>query len=225
MEQKTDIVEELNKLNERFYALYGRLHQYRENLSKEQYDLMLKRIYETYRSEYERMQMRCEIDLAREEYELNVRRGILMPRRRWSWRHFHRMPNYAAVIIENAVDAETERYFAERESEIYQKDEEGEHDPKDDTMSEVEAEKEEDDTMSEVKTTPEEEESTMSELKTEARSSDEQLKSTELSEQIPPEQAEYRRSRSTPQSDTAEVAGTGAQGAIQPEAGEGQLPA
>lgn len=112
------ITEALSALNETFYALYGRLYENGELLTKEQTDSMAEKLLAQYEAEYEILHLREEIERARELYELRLRHAALIPRTWLGW-FFRRKYNRAAAISGEWIAAEVERYFAEREAALY----------------------------------------------------------------------------------------------------------
>jgi hypothetical protein len=102
---------ELKELNEEYYSLYGRLHENKELLTEEQSDFIAKKLFETYKAEYEVLYLRAEMDRREKLYALNLEYGGKVPKRR-----FWLFPNRAAKVAEARAEIELEEYFAEKES-------------------------------------------------------------------------------------------------------------
>lgn len=105
----------IDALNKRFYALYGELFGNKEILTGEQRDLMAAKLLKLYKREYDVLEMRTEIERAREEYMLRLRNEAYIPR---SWRFlgiFRRKYNRAAALAGAQIAKEVERYFEESE--------------------------------------------------------------------------------------------------------------
>lgn len=112
-----EVAEKIDELNERFYALYGRLYENGEQLTREQTASIAKKLLAQYERAYEMLCLREEIEQARELYELRLERGALIPRT-WRFLFFRRKYNRAAVISGEAVAAKVERRFAARLQDI-----------------------------------------------------------------------------------------------------------
>lgn len=107
------MIKELGELNEKFYELYGRLHENGELLTPKQAALMADNLLAQYKAEYELLALKTGIEEAKELYTIKQRRGTLIPHR---WRFlFWRKENYAAQTIDKEIQAEITRYFNERE--------------------------------------------------------------------------------------------------------------
>lgn len=107
------MINELRKLNEKFYELYGRLYENNELLTAKQRELMANNLLLQYKSEYELLQQKTGIDKAREQYTVKQRRGMLIPK---CFRFlFWKKKNYAAEQIDREIKAEITKYFDERE--------------------------------------------------------------------------------------------------------------
>ncbi len=107
------MIKELGELNEKFYELYGRLYENGELLTPKQAALMADNLLAQYKAEYELLTLKTGIDELKELYAVKQRRGALIPHR---WRFlFWGKANQAATTIEREIQAETTRYFNERE--------------------------------------------------------------------------------------------------------------
>lgn len=109
---------DLNDLNERFYALYGRLYENSELLPREQQDYTAKRLLEEYKAEYELLAMRERAERAREMYALKLKYAELVPRVRRPFPWFRRKYNTAAQLIAREVSAQVESIWIEQEEKI-----------------------------------------------------------------------------------------------------------
>ena len=108
----------LHELNEKFYALYGRLYENAELLTREQSEYMAKVLLQQYKDEYEILAARESIERERELYALRLKAAQMIPR---TWRFlffFKRKYNYAAQLIGREVDEEVERFFEEQAARI-----------------------------------------------------------------------------------------------------------
>ena len=109
---------ELHDLNERFYALYGRLYENSELLTREQSDYMAKKLLEQYKDEYELLELKESVGRARLMYALRLKRGYLSPR---TWRFlliFKRKYNFAAELLNREVNEEVQNLYAAQEAAI-----------------------------------------------------------------------------------------------------------
>lgn len=110
--------QELHDLNERFYALYGRLYENSELLTREQSDYMAKKLLEQYKDEYELLELKESVERARLMYALRLKRGYLSPR---TWRFlliFKRKYNFAAELLNREVNEEVQNLYAAQEAAI-----------------------------------------------------------------------------------------------------------
>lgn len=106
--------ERIRQLNETYYALYGRLYENSEQLTKEQRDSMAAKLLAAYEADCEILRLQEEIVRANALYELKLKGEALIPR---TWRQwFRRKYNRAAEITGAEVDVEVERVFAPREA-------------------------------------------------------------------------------------------------------------
>ncbi len=108
------MIDDLRELNEKFYALYGRLYKNRELLGKAQEDSIAAKLLAQYEAEYGLLHLREEIVRAKELYELRLKSSALTPRTWRSW-FFRRKYNRAAALSGERIAAEVERYFARLE--------------------------------------------------------------------------------------------------------------
>lgn len=109
------MIEDLEKLNKRFYALFGDLRENSDLLPADQREIMAKRLQELYKKEYGLLDLRASVERVREEYALKLRYDALAPR---SWRFlgiFKRKYNRAAQIIGIEVMDEVDQEFEARE--------------------------------------------------------------------------------------------------------------
>ena len=110
--------QELHDLNERFYALYGRLYENSELLTREQSEYMAKKLLEQYKDEYELLELKESVERARLMYALRLKRGYLSPR---TWRFlliFKRKYNFAAELLNREVNEEVQNLYAAQEAAI-----------------------------------------------------------------------------------------------------------
>ena len=106
---------DLYDLNERFYALYGRLYENSELLTREQRDYTAKNLLEQYKNELELLQLRQSVERGREIYELRQKRSYLIPR---TWRFlliFKRKYNFAAELLNRQVYEEVQNVYTLQE--------------------------------------------------------------------------------------------------------------
>ena len=109
---------ELHDLNERFYALYGRLYENSELLTREQSDYMAKKLLEQYKDEYELLELKESVERSRLMYALRLKRGYLSPR---TWRFLliiKRKYNFAAELLNREVNEEVQNLYAAQEAAI-----------------------------------------------------------------------------------------------------------
>ncbi len=109
---------ELHDLNERFYALYGRLYENSELLTREQSEYMAKKLLEQYKDEYELLELKESVERSRLMYALRLKRGYLSPR---TWRFlliFKRKYNFAAELLNREVNEEVQNLYAAQEAAI-----------------------------------------------------------------------------------------------------------
>ena len=110
--------QELHDLNERFYALYGRLYENSELLTREQSEYMAKKLLEQYKDEYELLELKESVERARLMYALRLKRGYLSPR---TWRFLlsvKRKYNFAAELLNREVNEEVQNLYAAQEAAI-----------------------------------------------------------------------------------------------------------
>lgn len=115
MDREHHELNELNDLNERFYAMYGRLYENSELLTREQKDCMGKKLLELYKNELDLLELRLSVDRAREIYELRQKRSYLIPR---TWRFlliFKRKYNFAAELLNRQVYEEVQNVYTLQE--------------------------------------------------------------------------------------------------------------
>ena len=115
MDRGHNALNELNDLNERFYAMYGRLYENSELLTREQKDCMGKKLLELYKNELDLLELRQSVDRAREIYELRQKRSYLIPR---TWRFlliFKRKYNFAAELLNRQVYEEVQNVYTLQE--------------------------------------------------------------------------------------------------------------
>ncbi len=120
-----DKIKELGELNIAFYELFCKYDNYKDKLSEPMAKYMAEKLFNTYKLEFERIfsedYIFTEYTLkrAREKYETDERRGALLPKRfRWLSRVLLRRRSRAAELIEEQVEQETEKFFAECEKKL-----------------------------------------------------------------------------------------------------------
>lgn len=111
----------VDELNKEFYALYGDFVENKDSMSAEQRDVMSKILLKRYKRAYKLLEMKEEIELAREEYELNLRMDQFIPRT-WRFLFFRRRYNRAAELSGAIIAEEVERYFREKEDVLAQRE-------------------------------------------------------------------------------------------------------
>ena len=87
----------VDELNKEFYALYGDFVENKDSMPAEQRDVMSKTLLKRYKRAYKLLEMREELEVAREEYELNLRMDQFIPRT-WRFLFFRRRYNRAAEL-------------------------------------------------------------------------------------------------------------------------------
>lgn len=111
----TEELADVEKLIEAIYKLSGRLTENAELLSEELFDIMSEDIRELYEEERLRIRNRYDIDHKREAFEHRERSAALVPR---AWRFlFLHGENVAAKLITEAVNIDTDAFFAASEDE------------------------------------------------------------------------------------------------------------
>lgn len=114
------MLDELKKLNERIYELYGRLYENEELLTKKQTDYIADKLFEAYKQEYGVLALNAEPETAGEAFAAKERRRLLVPYvPKWLARIFLRKrTNAAAKLILREVRDAAERVFAERTTKL-----------------------------------------------------------------------------------------------------------
>lgn len=111
MSEKLD---ELKKLNEKFYELFGRLYKNKTLLNNAKaYEYFGAKLFEQYKVDYELLRIKFEETEKPELYRENVKHNGLVPRRRFIF-----FRNRAQKLIDNEVIYELEKYFKQREEEL-----------------------------------------------------------------------------------------------------------
>lgn len=108
------MLDDLEKLNEQIYRLYGSLYENSELLTKEQAEYTAKCLFVGYKSEYELIALRAEIEYKTERFAVNEKRKALIPRR-WRKFIFWKKKNRSADILLRELNQELEGNFAKRE--------------------------------------------------------------------------------------------------------------
>ncbi len=109
-----DKLDELKKLNEKFYELYGRLHENEELLGDAaQLKLFRQNLFEQYKAEYNLFKIKYETAEGPALYEAQVRHDILIPRRNCLI-----FRNRARKLIDGEIKCEQEEFFAKREKKL-----------------------------------------------------------------------------------------------------------
>lgn len=111
----------VDELNKEFYALYGDFVENKDSMPADQRDVMSKILLKRYKRAYKLLEMKEEIELAREEYELNLRMDQFIPRT-WRFLFFRRRYNRAAELSGAIIAEEVERYFREKEDVLAQRE-------------------------------------------------------------------------------------------------------
>ena len=108
------MLDDLEKLNEQIYRLYGSLYENSELLTKEQAEYTAKCLFIGYKAEYELIALRAEIEYKTDRFAVNEKRKALIPRR---WRRFifWKKKNRSADILLRELSQELEGDFAQRE--------------------------------------------------------------------------------------------------------------
>lgn len=106
------MIKELGELNEKFYELYGRLHNNKSLLAikPEQIQYMATALFNQYKAEYKLLAMRAEIREQRELYDAELRHAVLVPRKR-----FFLFRNRAMKQLDAEILDDLEAWFAQRE--------------------------------------------------------------------------------------------------------------
>ncbi len=104
-------LKELEELNEKFYKLFGRLHENKSLFNNAKaVEYFGDKIFEQYKIEYENLRIRFEEIEKPELYREQVKRGLLVPRNR-----FLLFRNRAKKLIDGEAAAELSKYFDDRE--------------------------------------------------------------------------------------------------------------
>ena len=111
----------VDELNKEFYALYGDFVENKDSMPAEQRDVMSKTLLKRYKRAYKLLEMKEELELAREEYELNLRMDQFIPRT-WRFLFFRRHYNRAAELSGAIIAEEVERYFREQKDALAQRE-------------------------------------------------------------------------------------------------------
>ena len=111
----------VDELNKEYYALYGDFFENKDFMPAEQRDVMSKTLLKRYKRAYKLLEMKEELELAREEYELNLRMDQFIPRT-WRFLFFRRHYNRAAELSGAIIAEEVERYFREKEDALAQRE-------------------------------------------------------------------------------------------------------
>jgi hypothetical protein len=112
------MIERIEELNNKIYKLssecFDNAHQ--EMISKEQFEVIKKALYEGYLMEYERLKLDFEKEYQTKKFELEYRNRELIPRykRKW-WKWWKKYPNAAAESIMDEQDVKFEQYYAQRD--------------------------------------------------------------------------------------------------------------
>lgn len=111
----------MDELNKEFYALYGDFVENKDSMPADQRDVISKTLLKRYKRAYKLLEMKEELELAREEYELNLRMDQFIPRT-WRFLFFRRRYNRAAELSGAIIAEEVERYFREQEDALAQRE-------------------------------------------------------------------------------------------------------
>ena len=113
------MIEELDKLNKKFFKLFDEVQQARPSLGNT-YPAFIENILEQYRLEYKLLSLKHAVGTEREIEKLQARRDRLVPQR-WTTRIFHKKKqNYAATLIDAEEDLKAQQFFKACEAELAQ---------------------------------------------------------------------------------------------------------
>lgn len=111
------MIDELNRLNEQFYRLYGRLHENEMLMSKEQVDEIRRILLDNYRREYDLIFLKNDIEYKNKKFDLKQRSSVFISR---IWRHFifWRRCNIPAEIAIREIDLAADELFGRKIAEL-----------------------------------------------------------------------------------------------------------
>ncbi len=113
------MIEELDKLNKKFFKLFDDAQQARPSLGNA-YPAFIENILEQYRLAYKLLSLKHAVGTEREIEKLQARRDRLVPQR-WTTRIFHKKKqNYAATLIDAEEDLKAQQFFKACEAELAQ---------------------------------------------------------------------------------------------------------
>ncbi len=100
-----NMLNELGRLNELFFRLYGEVYENTELLSKKQADYMMERLFEQYKSEYLKLFIEKDIDDKQALFVLKKRRKGYVPFSFLFWK------NKAFKLFRSQITKELDEYF------------------------------------------------------------------------------------------------------------------
>lgn len=112
-------LDKLQELNEKFYAMFGRLFKNRKLLDSDKtYKYFGERLFEQYKAEYEALRYNYEIKELPELEAVKQRHHALVPklRRVWYTLFIFRRPNRALKILYREMFVELEEHFRKKEA-------------------------------------------------------------------------------------------------------------
>lgn len=154
MKTKTEKIETIDELNQKYYTRFTKLKNTRVALGDPVFKFMSEKLFEEYKTEYQLYALQRNIDTARKTYQLEAEEYYLTPRiKRSLWSFFRRKRNKAAKLLDAETDLAVRQFFDAIEQELE------EETPQElDSSEEPEAETSEDPDLSEeIEEEPEEE--------------------------------------------------------------------
>ena len=108
-------IKELGELQESFFEKWAQFDKYKDKLSKKQRDRMEEDLFKLYHEEHERLIKKIELENAGNDYDLDVQREYLLPRRCGM---FWLKINFIAKLIRREREAQIESDFNKRTTAI-----------------------------------------------------------------------------------------------------------
>lgn len=107
------MINDVNSLNETFYALFSRVGKYREFMTDMEYKYIHQCLFELYKEEYKLLVLTHSIERKTSLYELEQRCSEMIPRRRLSF-----FRNRQAKLIDKILSKEFDEAYKKRIEEL-----------------------------------------------------------------------------------------------------------